>query len=150
MIVIPFLDKSDAQQRQRLETLYMRSDFLLAPTRNECYGITACEANAFGLPVVTTDTGGVAEVVRDGENGFTLPLNARGDAYAEVIADVYQNPAIYNGLVRTSRLAFEERLNWDGWGHSTYQALLHMLKNRQAHTRCITKTPSISSVMLNS
>lgn len=116
MKVIPFLDKNDPLQRQELEKLYMASDFLLLPTRNECFGIVFCEANAFGLPAITTDTGGVSGVVSNGENGYLLPYEARGDAYAEVIARIYRDDTLYSRLMKSSRAAFDERLNWDAWG----------------------------------
>ena len=72
MRVIPFLDKNDERQRRELEQLFMLSDFLLVPTRADCTPVVFCEASAFGLPVITTSTGGVPEVVRNGENGFQL------------------------------------------------------------------------------
>src|SRR5260370_37309453 len=50
MTVIPFLDKNDEKQRQELEQLYVTSDFLLLPTRQECFGMVFCEASSFGLP----------------------------------------------------------------------------------------------------
>src|SRR5579859_5920612 len=86
MKVIPFLDKNDPQQRQQLARLYLESDFFLLPTRSECFGVVFCEASAYGLPSIATRTGGVPEVVKEGVNGFTLPADARGDAYAQVIA----------------------------------------------------------------
>lgn len=130
MKVIPYLDKNDESQRRKLEKLYDQSDFFLLPTRNECFGIAMCEANAFGLPVVTTETGGVSGVIRDGENGFLLPYNARGDAYAELIARVYRDVYQYNYLVKASRTAYEERLNWDVWGKATKKVLLEMFGQR--------------------
>ena len=125
MTFIPFLDKNDERQRKELEQLLMSVDFLLVPTRADCTPIVFCEASAFGLPVIATNTGGVPEVVREGENGFLLPHEARGDAYAEVIARVYHDDERYAALVRASRAAFEERLNWDAWG----LAVKHILSN---------------------
>jgi glycosyltransferase involved in cell wall biosynthesis len=118
MKVIPFLDKNDPQQYKQMEQLYQEADFFLLPTRNECFGIVFCEANAYGLPVITTRTGGVPEVVRDGENGFTLVSGARGDAYARVIASIYEDEQAYTKLVKSSRAAYDERLNWDVWGRA--------------------------------
>jgi len=115
MSVIPFLDKNDLQQRQKLSELFLKSDFLLLPTRNECYGVVFCEANAFGLPAITTDTGGVSTIVRNGENGFMLPYDAGAADYAKLIAKIYSDDARYYELCRSSRKAFEERLNWDFW-----------------------------------
>jgi glycosyltransferase involved in cell wall biosynthesis len=113
--VIPFLNKRDPQQREALEALYLNSDFLLLPTRSDCAPMVFCEAAAFGLPAVTTDTGGVAEIVKHGETGFTLPHSARGDAYADLIARAYRNPVRYAELSVASRARYDERLNWDAW-----------------------------------
>lgn len=112
---IPFLNKRDPQQRKVLEALYLNSDFLLLPTRSDCAPMVFCEAAAFGLPVVTTDTGGVAEIVKHGETGFTLSHSARGDAYASIIARAYHDAARYAELSSASRARYEQRLNWDAW-----------------------------------
>jgi glycosyltransferase involved in cell wall biosynthesis len=130
MKIIPFLDKNDEKQRQALERLLMSADFLLVPTRADCTPIVFCEASAFGLPVVTTNTGGVPEIVREGENGFLLPYEARGDAYAEVIARLYRDDERYAELVRASRAAFEERLNWDAWGVAVKHILANVLAQK--------------------
>ena len=127
MRVIPFLNKNDENQRKELEQLYITSDFLLFPTRNECYGIVACEASAFGLPVVATDTGGVAGAVSEDENGFLMPYNARGAEYAQLIAQVYQDEPRYAALVKSSRAVFDEKLNWDAWGSTVKRLLSEML-----------------------
>lgn len=115
MKVIKFLDKNDLKQGRELANLLMSSDFLLLPTRSECYGIVFCEANAFGLPVITTDTGGVSTIIKNGENGFMLPITARGDEYARIIKELYEDDDRYYKLVRSSRQAYDERLNWDIW-----------------------------------
>lgn len=128
MKVMPFLDKNDERQRKELERLYIMSDFLLLPTRNECFGIVFCEASAFGLPAIATNTGGVSGVVSDGETGYLLPHSARGEAYADVIAKVYQDDQLYNSLVRASRTAFEERLNWDAWGSTIKKIITKQLE----------------------
>lgn len=135
LTVIPFLDKNDERQVCEIEKLYAMSDFLVLPTRSEAYGIVFCEASAFGLPVITTHTGGVPEVVRDGENGLLLPLGARGIEYAEVIAKIYQDDQRYAQMVRSSRAAFDERLNWDVWGMAVKNVLNEILavKNEVLH-----------------
>lgn len=133
MRVIPFLNKRDPVQRRELEQLYITSDFLLLPTRSECYGLVFCEANAYGLPVIATRTGGVPEVVRDGENGFLLPIDARGKEYAEMIATLYRDEQRYQNLVRTSRAAFDERLNWDAWGAKVSKLIEELVAHKKIH-----------------
>lgn len=115
---VPYLNSNDLQQRKALAALYAQADFLLLPTRCDCTPCVFCQANAFALPVVTTDTGGVADIIKDGINGFVLPYYARGEAYAEVIAHAYQNVQLYTELRRTSRAMFDTALNWNAWGLS--------------------------------
>lgn len=124
---IPYLDKNDARQYMMLEELYLTADFLILPTRSECFGLVFCEASAFALPIIATQTGGVPEVVRSGENGVTLPLDARGPQYAQAIADIYQNDELYAQMVQASRKAYEERLNWDSWGMTVKKLLTDIL-----------------------
>ncbi|MCK5597672.1 MAG: glycosyltransferase family 4 protein [Candidatus Eisenbacteria sp.] len=116
MQVEGFLDKRDERQSAELARLYDSADFFLLPTRSECYGIVFCEASAYGLPVITTDTGGVSGVVFDGKNGYALPPEARGDDYARVILELFRDRPRYAELRRTSRREFDETLNWDSWG----------------------------------
>ncbi|TMC80116.1 MAG: glycosyltransferase family 4 protein, partial [Chloroflexi bacterium] len=63
MSVIPFLNRGDEAQRRQLENLFETSDFLFLPTRGETYGMVFCEASSFGLPSITTNTGGVSGAV---------------------------------------------------------------------------------------
>jgi glycosyltransferase involved in cell wall biosynthesis len=127
LTVIPFLDKNDERQVHDLEKLYTMADFLLVPTRSEAFGIVFCEAAAFGLPAITTRTGGVPEVVRDGENGYALPFEARGEDYARIIAELYQDEQRYQQLSQSSRAIYERHLNWDAWGIAVRNILNEML-----------------------
>jgi glycosyltransferase involved in cell wall biosynthesis len=116
MRVIPFLDKNDPQQRLKLNQLIMSSDFLIFPSRSECLGIVVAEANAFGVPAITTNTGGIPWVVEDGFNGVLHSLEDRGREYAETIARIFNNDEIYYEMVKSSRQVYEEKMNWDNWG----------------------------------
>ena len=115
---IPFLDKSDPVQRAEFRRLFLDADIFLLPTRAECYGVVYCEAAACGTPSVTTDTGGVPEVVRHGVTGLTLPLAAGGAEYAAAIRDLVQTPGRLEAMRRAARADFEERLNWDVWARA--------------------------------
>lgn len=144
MRVIPFLDKRDEKQREKLEKLLMQSNFLLLPTRGDCTPIVFCEASAYCLPAITANTGGVAGVIRDGENGFMLPFSARGAEYAEVIANVYREDQRYADLVKSSRAAFDHRLNWDAWGRSMCQLITEMLNQQQPQKESLISDKSLA------
>ena len=51
------------------------SDILVLPSVAESFGIVALEAMLTGKPVVTTRSGGPAEIVIHGETGFVVPVN---------------------------------------------------------------------------
>lgn len=51
------------------------------------------EALAAGTPVVATDVGGVAEVVRDGENGLLVPAGD-GPAFAAAVRRYFSDDAL--------------------------------------------------------
>ncbi|MFL5587625.1 MAG: glycosyltransferase family 4 protein [Ktedonobacteraceae bacterium] len=131
LAVIPYLDKNDERQAREIEKLYTLSDFLILPTRADCAPNVFKEANAFGLPVITTDTGGVADVVRNGENGYVLPFEVRGNAYARVIAELYQDEQRYRQLAQSSRAVFDERLNWDAWGKAVHAIMQEVVIPQQ-------------------
>jgi len=116
--IVPFLDKNDPKHRQQISQLFIESHFMLLPTRADATPIVTCEASAFGLPMLAADTGGLRGSVREGYNGFLLPHDARGSAYAEKILAIIADPERYNALVPSTRDEFERTLNWDSWGKS--------------------------------
>ncbi|MGP9813810.1 glycosyltransferase family 4 protein [Rhodopseudomonas sp. NSM] len=116
LTIIPFLDKNDRDQRNRLGQLYRDADFFLLPTRADCYGIVFCEAAAHGVPSIAPATGGIAGAIRDGETGFLLPPDATQADYAAVIAAAFANPDRSTRQRQACRDAYESRLNWEAWG----------------------------------
>ncbi len=64
-----FLGKIDA-----VAPLLAGADLFLLPSSTESFGLSALEALACGVPVIGTQTGGLPEVVRDGETGALCPV----------------------------------------------------------------------------
>ena len=50
------------------------SDIFLLPSLEEGISNAVLEAMALGVPVISTDCGGMAEVINNGENGFIVPV----------------------------------------------------------------------------
>jgi glycosyltransferase involved in cell wall biosynthesis len=120
---IGFLSKADPQQARQLRELYARSNMLLLPTRADCAPAVVREASAYGLPCLTSDVGGLGTVVRNGRNGWALPLSADATAYAEIVAELCAAPARYQALARSSFEEYRERLNWDSAGRAVRRLL---------------------------
>jgi glycosyltransferase involved in cell wall biosynthesis len=56
-----------------LLALYEAADAFVLPTLADCFSIAAIEAMAAGLPVLTTDVGGISDIVVEGRTGFLIP-----------------------------------------------------------------------------
>ncbi len=65
--------------RSELYNHYHQSDILVFPTLCDGFGMVVTEAFAQGLPVITTEQAGAADLVRHGVNGLIIPA---GDATA--------------------------------------------------------------------
>jgi len=123
LVVIPFLDKNKEVELNHMIQLYREADFFLLPTRAECAGIVFCEASSFGVPSFTTSTGGIANYVEDGINGYRLGLEARGKDFALAIKEVFENGELCQKLRISSRNIYEEKLNWQAWGNHVHRLL---------------------------
>jgi N-acetyl-alpha-D-glucosaminyl L-malate synthase BshA len=75
-----FLGKIDA-----VAPLLAGADLFLLPSSTESFGLSALEALASGVPVIGSNTGGLPEVVREGETGFLCDV---GDVEAMSAAAV--------------------------------------------------------------
>lgn len=60
--------------REKMFEFYSGGDMFVFPGINESLGMVFLEAQSCGLPVVAFDTGGIPEVVCNGETGLLTPL----------------------------------------------------------------------------
>lgn len=74
-----------------LAALYDRADVFVLPTRHEGYGMAVAEAVARGLPVISTPTGAIPDLV-DGSNGMLVPIDDV-DALAGALALIEDDDA---------------------------------------------------------
>jgi glycosyltransferase involved in cell wall biosynthesis len=126
VMVFPYLDKSNKDDAQMLDKLYRENDLLLLPTRADCTPVVISEAAAYGLPVITTDTGGITSVVHDGENGFCLPASSPAPDYANLIRRIWDNKESFVNLRMRTRETYEKRLNWKNWLKVFNQVTAHL------------------------
>lgn len=95
-----------------LPAFYAAADLMVWPAVNEAYGMAMLEAQSGGLPVVAGRTGGVPDVVRDGETGILCPVgdaSAFADAVAGLLDDTDRLRAMRRGAL--SRTAAENDID---------------------------------------
>jgi mannosyltransferase len=71
---------------------YRRVSLLVAPSRNEGFGLTPLEAMASGAAVVASDAGAYAEMIRPSETGAVVPAGD-GEALTTALRLYLQAPA---------------------------------------------------------
>lgn len=64
-------DVSFLGSQNSVEEIYAIGDIFMLPSQSESFGLAALEAMACGVPVISTNAGGLPELVIDGETGFT-------------------------------------------------------------------------------
>ncbi len=77
-------------EQDYIENLMNCADLFLLPTEQESFGLVALEAHSCGVPVVGTRTGGLPELVIDGETGFLRPvgeITAMADSALTLLTD---------------------------------------------------------------
>jgi N-acetyl-alpha-D-glucosaminyl L-malate synthase BshA len=88
-------------KQSELTSLLSASDAFLIPSGNESFGLSALEAMACGVPVVSSNVGGLPELNVDGETGFVVPV---GDieALAERTMQLLQDSALHAKMSRAA------------------------------------------------
>lgn len=61
-------------QQEDVACVLSMADVLLLPSEKESFGLAALEAMACGKPVISSNAGGLPEVIQDGVTGFILPI----------------------------------------------------------------------------
>lgn len=90
-------------------SLIQHAALMVVPSQSfESFGLTILEAMAHRVPVVTTDVGGMPEVMADTNAGFVC---SKSDVigFAESIIRILTNPALAVKMGHDGRKAFEER-----------------------------------------
>jgi glycosyltransferase involved in cell wall biosynthesis len=91
VIMVGWVDSSD------LPRYYASADVLVGPSLHEAQGLVFLEALATGLPVITTDQGGMIDFITNGENGLIVPARDPA-ALQSALQQLIDNPALLADL----------------------------------------------------
>jgi glycosyltransferase involved in cell wall biosynthesis len=122
--MLPYLNMGEPADINTLDSLFRAADFFILPSRAECAAIAFADANSFGIPVITTDVGGISSFVEQGKTGVMLSLDATGKEFARQIFDIYQDDDTYQAMRIEARQRYENVLNWEKWALSLRSELI--------------------------
>ena len=95
----------------KLPKLYQAADVFAFSTFYEHHPFAVLEALSTGLPVVTTNVGGIPETITDGENGFMCqPFNSK--QFSDRILYLLEHPAAAQEMAFLAGKTILERFDW--------------------------------------
>jgi starch synthase len=123
--------------------LYSNASVFCCPSVYEPFGIINLEAMACRAPVVASATGGILEVVVDGETGYLVPFDqdpvttfpSNPDKFArdlaEKISSLLADPEKANRFGEAGRKRVEETFAWSAIADQTIQLYRQLMKSSQ-------------------
>lgn len=128
---VGYINTATSQGLETMSTLYRTAHFLILPTRADCEPNVLREANAFGVPSIATDIGGLRTVIQDGVNGFLLPAHATPQEYCDYISYQYCAHDEYKQLALSSFKKYQLVHNWRVAGKKLRDAMFSILEEAQ-------------------
>lgn len=108
-----------------LPCLYARAYAYVMPTAWENLPFKLLEAMSSAVPVITTNVGGISEVIKDGYNGFFTSRNTRG--IAESVIQLLDDEQLAKRVGYNARKTVLENFTWEKTARKTkrvYKSIL--------------------------
>lgn len=93
---------------EKLSELYASADAFVFPSTTDTFGNVVLEAQASGIPVIVTDSGGPCENMIPGETGLVVPADSTG-ALLEAMRTMVDNMPRTRAMGHAARRHTEER-----------------------------------------
>jgi glycosyltransferase involved in cell wall biosynthesis len=94
------------------ELIYKMHDIFCNSSQNEPFGRVIVEAQSLGLPVVAFNSGGISEIIENGQNGFLVPYG-RIDLFSNALGTFIQKPDLIKTMGKRGRKRTKIFFNYD-------------------------------------
>ena len=139
---------SEMLPRHELTQILTHATTFVCPSVYEPLGIVNLEAMACGTPVVASATGGIPEVVADGETGYLVQLEQLSDGtgtpvdperfiadMAAALTAMVSDPERAAAMGRASRERAAEHFSWESIGERTLEVYRSVIEQWEAAAR---------------
>lgn len=130
---------------QDLADAYHRSSVAALPSGIESFGMFLAEAMACGLPVVASRTGGIPDVVTDGETGLLVTHGVVADL-SNSLRRVVEDPVLAARLGSAGRRRAESEFAWEARARATHDVFVGTL-DRTAPLRRVKSSRTAALLM---
>lgn len=79
--IVEYLGWIDSSKKAKA---FSESDVFVLPSYSESFGLVNMEANSYGKPVLTTNVGGIPEVIHQGVNGILIEPGNKEDLFEKM------------------------------------------------------------------
>ena len=128
------LSMADPIDRDIHKAMLRRSHFMLLPSLGEMFGIAPAESAHFGRPSLVSAVGGLPTVVRDGETGLCIPVDAPAEVYADEISRIVENPDGYRAMSNAALERARTVLNWEAFSRGVFGVIRGVVQNQPGYS----------------
>lgn len=116
-------------QHQELYKYLSSGSVFVFPSIDEGMAIIQIQAMACGLPVICTYNSGGSDIVRDGIDGYVVPIRDVS-ALKEKITYLYENQDICKKMGKSALMRVSEGYSWNDYGDKIANEFLRILGNK--------------------
>ncbi len=99
------------KSQSELASLFAEATAVVVPSYYESFGMVAAEAQACGTPVIASKTGGLQDVVKDGQTGILVPVKD-ASALSKALKQLAENPYLAEKFGRKAKKRAELLFTW--------------------------------------
>lgn len=113
--------------REEKRIFFLKADIFAFPTYSECFPLVLLEAMSYFLPVVTTNEGGIPDIVEDGVTGILLTEN-NVEALAHNLEKLIQDAGLRQQMGAAGRKKYEQEFTLEIFENRLARILTHLIE----------------------
>jgi glycosyltransferase involved in cell wall biosynthesis len=108
--------------QSQLVHVYNECSVFVLPSISDGFGMVVSQAQACGLPVITTENVGAADIIKDGVNGFIIPIREI-ETLKNRIKVLYYDRKFLMKMSEAALIYSKNNFGWDNYGKRLAQFL---------------------------